>query len=147
MKVNPNKKAHSSFSKDVHSNKPAKKRKMWRMFFKFAVGTVFLFVMRLSALWILLPWLIYDGWPRLRQVRQLHYHMGSSVMRVGSDTFGDPIFSKQLTKLAIFPDCKHPWMLCLALPAQRKVRKLDFQSELSMSKIIQISLIFFFIEE
>ena len=96
MKVNPNKKAHSSFSKDVHSNKPAKKRRMWRIFFKFAVGTVFLFVMRLSALWILLPWLIYDGWPRLRQVRQLHYHMGSSVMRVGSDTFGDPIFQNSL---------------------------------------------------
>ena len=32
-------------------------------------------------------------------------------------------------------------MLCLALPARRKVQKLDFQSEFSMSKII--SLIFF----
>jgi hypothetical protein len=38
-------------------------------------------------------------------------------------------------------------MLCLALPARRKVRKLDFQSEFSMSKIIRIFLIFFFIEE
>ena len=34
-------------------------------------------------------------------------------------------------------------MLCLALPACRKVQKLDFQSEFSMSKIIRISLIFF----
>ena len=34
-------------------------------------------------------------------------------------------------------------MLSLALPAQRKVQKLDFQSEFSMSKIIQIFLIFF----
>ena len=34
-------------------------------------------------------------------------------------------------------------MLCLALPARRKVRKLDFQSEFSMSKIIRIFLIFF----
>ena len=33
--------------------------------------------------------------------------------------------------------------LCLALLAWRKVRKLDFQSEFSMSKIIRISLIFF----
>ena len=34
-------------------------------------------------------------------------------------------------------------MLCLALPARRKVRKLDFQSEFSMSKIIRIFLKFF----
>jgi hypothetical protein len=33
-------------------------------------------------------------------------------------------------------------MLCLALPARRKVLKLDF-SEFSMSKIIRIFLIFF----
>ena len=38
-------------------------------------------------------------------------------------------------------------MLCLALPACRKVRILDFQSEFSMSKIIRIFLNFFFIEE
>ena len=34
-------------------------------------------------------------------------------------------------------------MLCLALPARGKVRKLDFQSEFSMSKIIRIYLNFF----
>jgi inner membrane protein involved in colicin E2 resistance len=56
--------------------------------------------------------------------------------------FGDPIFQRGLQKLAILPDYKHPGMLCLALPARRKVQKLDFQSEFSMSKIIQISLIF-----
>ena len=38
-------------------------------------------------------------------------------------------------------------MLCLALPAWRNVRKLDFQSEFSTSKIIRIFLNFFFIEE
>ena len=54
-----------------------------------------------------------------------------------------PHFSKELTKLTILPDYKHPGMLCLVLPAWRKVRKLDFQSEFSMSKIIRISLIFF----
>ena len=47
-------------------------------------------------------------------------------------------FSKGLTKLAILPDYKRPGMLCLALPARRKVQKLDFQSEFSMSKIIRI---------
>ena len=34
-------------------------------------------------------------------------------------------------------------MLCLALPARRKVLQLDFQGDFSMSKIIQIFLIFF----
>ena len=34
-------------------------------------------------------------------------------------------------------------MICLALPARRKVQKLDFQSEFSMSKIIRIFLNFF----
>ena len=34
-------------------------------------------------------------------------------------------------------------MLCLALPARRKVLKLDFLSEFSLSKIIRIFLIFF----
>ena len=34
-------------------------------------------------------------------------------------------------------------MLCLALPPRRKVQKLDFQSEFSMSKIFQIFLISF----
>ena len=58
-----------------------------------------------------------------------------------------PYFSKGLTKLAILYDYEHSWMLCLALPARRKVQKLDFQSEFSMSKIIRFSLNFFFIEE
>ena len=64
MKVNPNKDAHSCLSEDVHSNKQTKERKMWRIFFKFTVGTAILSVMRFSSIWILLPWLIYDGWPR-----------------------------------------------------------------------------------
>ena len=34
-------------------------------------------------------------------------------------------------------------MLCLSFPACRNVQKVDFQSQLSMSKIIQILLIFF----
>ena len=67
-------------------------------------------------------------------------------MRVGRDTFGDPL-SKGLTKLAILPDYKRPGMLCLALPDLRRVCKLDFQSEFSMSKIIRIFLIFFFIKK
>ena len=33
-------------------------------------------------------------------------------------------------------------MLCLALPACRKVQKMDFQSQFSMSKIIRIFLKF-----
>ena len=65
-------------------------------------------------------------------------------MNLVSDTFGNPfIDSKGLTKLAILPDYKRPGMLCLALPARRKVQKLDFQSEFSMSKIIRSSLNFF----
>ena len=43
-----------------------------------------------------------------------------------------PNFSNGLTKLAILPDYELPGMLCLALPARRKVWKLDFQSEFSM---------------
>ena len=59
----------------------------------------------------------------------------TSVMRVGSDTFSDPIFQKGLdTKLAILSDYKRPGMLCLAFPALRRVRKLNFQSVFSMSK-------------
>ena len=41
-------------------------------------------------------------------------------------------------KLAILLDYKHPRMLFLALPPHGKVRKLDIQSEFSMSKIIRI---------
>ena len=52
-------------------------------------------------------------------------------MRVGSDTFGDPIFQKGLTKLAIILDYKRPWMLCLALPSfaawsKIEVTKIEF---------------------
>ena len=43
------------------------------------------------------------------------------VINLGSDTFGNPIFSNGLTKSAILLDYKRPWMLCLALPAHRKV--------------------------
>ena len=49
-----------------------------------------------------------------------------------------PHFSKGLTKLAILPDYKCPGLICLALPARRKVRKLDFQSEFSKSKSFRI---------
>ena len=52
-----------------------------------------------------------------------------------------------LTKLDILSNYKRPVMLCLALPARRKMQKLVFQSEFSMSKIIRIFLDFFFIEE
>ena len=47
-------------------------------------------------------------------------NLRTSVMRVGSDTFGKPHFSKGLTKLAILPDCECPGLICLALPARRK---------------------------
>ena len=68
----------------------------------------------------------------------------SLVNNVRSDTFGNPMSQKVL---AIILHYKRPGMLCLALPARRKVLKLDFQSEFPMSKIIQIFLILFFIEE
>ena len=79
-------------------------------------------------------------WPFLTTfpLRQCHEGRNRHLRR--------PHFSKWLTKLAIFPDYKRSGMLCLALPARRKVRKLDFQSEFSMSKIIRIFLNFFFIE-
>ena len=67
--------------------------------------------------------------------------MGSEVTPLATPFF------KGLTKLAILPDYKHPGMLCQALPARRRVRKLDFQSEFSTLKIIWIFLNFFFIEE
>ena len=43
-------------------------------------------------------------------------------MRVGSVTFGDPIFQKGLQNwpTAILPDYKCPEMICLALPARQK---------------------------
>ena len=41
----------------------------------------------------------------------------TSVIRVGSDTFGDPIFQKGL---AILPNYKCPGLICLALPARQK---------------------------
>ena len=49
------------------------------------------------------------------------------VVKLGSDTFGNPIFEK-VTKLAILPNYKCPGMLCPALPPRREVPKLDFQS-------------------
>ena len=57
-------------------------------------------------------------------------------------------FFKQLYEIIHPPfDYKLFRMLCLALRPRRKVQKLDFQSEFSMSKIIPIFLNFFFIEE
>ena len=38
------------------------------------------------------------------------------VVNLGSDTFGNPIFLKGLTKLAILLNYKCPELLCLALP-------------------------------
>ena len=60
----------------------------------------------------------------------------SKVINLGKGHLRQPKFSNGLTKLAILPDYKHPRMLCLALPPCGKVRKLDFQSEFSISKII-----------
>ena len=50
-------------------------------------------------------------------------------------------------KLAMLLDYKYPKMLYLALPPRLNVQKLDFQSEFSMSKNIQIFLKKIFIEE
>ena len=44
-------------------------------------------------------------------VRQASMCVWIEVMRVGSDTFGDP-FSKNLTKLAILFDSRHPHFFC-----------------------------------
>ena len=68
--------------------------------------------------------------------------MHNKVFNVGSDTFRNPNFQSH-TKLAIILDYKRPGMICLTLPAHRKVLKLDFQSEFSISKIIRIFMIFF----
>ena len=38
--------------------------------------------------------------------------------------------------MVIILDYKRPMMLCLALPAHRKVLKLDFQSEFSIAEIL-----------
>ena len=54
-----------------------------------------------------------------------------------------PNFSKDLPKLSFLLDYKRPGMLCLALLPRHEVPKLDFQIEFSMSKTIQIFLIFF----
>ena len=54
-----------------------------------------------------------------------------------------PIHAKGLIELAILPNYRHPWMLCIALQPCQKVLKADFQSQFSMSKIILIFLIFF----
>ena len=43
------------------------------------------------------------------------------VINVKSDTFGNPIFTKGLTKLAIILDYTRPWMLCLALQPRQKI--------------------------
>ena len=74
----------------------------------------------------------------------LDFHTNSALVSwVSEATPSVTPFSKRLIKLAIFLDCKFPGLLCLALPARRKVQKLDFQSEF-LSKIIRIFLNFFF---
>ena len=63
--------------------------------------------------------------------------MNTSVMRVGSDTFGDPIFQKELTKLAILPDNKCSGLICLALPPGQKfglILVIKFFFNLKLSK-------------
>ena len=42
------------------------------------------------------------------------------------------LIQKSLTKLAVLPECKCPWMLCLALQPRQKVTNFDFQSEFSI---------------
>ena len=42
----------------------------------------------------------------------------NSVMSVGSETFGDPIF--QNDKIAILPNSKCPGLICLASPPPQK---------------------------
>ena len=46
-------------------------------------------------------------------------YLKGSVMRVRSDTFGDPIF-QNFTKLVILPDHKCSGLICLALPPHQK---------------------------
>ena len=65
----------------------------------------------------------------------------NKVVNLGNNTFGNPYFQKVLTNKP--SSLMRPRMLCLALPPSRKVPKLDFQCEFSMSKIIWIFLIFF----
>ena len=87
---------------------------------------------------------VFDSSPEtfLKSSAKLCWQSSALVIILGNNTFGNPIYNS-LTKLAILPDYKRPEILCLALQARRKVQKLDFQSEFSMSKIIPISLIFF----
>ena len=47
-------------------------------------------------------------------------------MNLGSNTFGQPTFSKGLAKLAILPEYKCPFMLCLALQPHQKVRQQEY---------------------
>ena len=69
---------------------------------------------------------------------------GSRIKSLTSEaTHSATQFFKQSYKISHPPGLYASWD---ALPARRKVRKLDFQSEFSMSKIIRIS-DFFFIEE
>ena len=54
-----------------------------------------------------------------------------------------PLTTNSFKISASLPDYKHTRMLCLPLRPRQKVLESDFQSEFSMSKIIQILLIFF----
>ena len=88
----------------------------------------------------------YRVFGQLRHPIDLHLIFESVIDRVislWSDTFRNPFCSKGLMKLAILADYKHPKVLFWDLPPHRKVQKLDFQSEFSMSNIIKIFLVFF----
>ena len=70
-------------------------------------------------------------------VSQIGHFLGSlaiKVMNLGSNTFGNPFFSKGLTKLAILPNYRHPLILCLAFRSCQKLRKSNFQSEFLCQK-------------
>ena len=56
---------------------------------------------------------------RCENLAKNYMNINIKVINVESDTFGNPIL-KGLTKLAIIPDYKRPWMLCLALQPGRK---------------------------
>ena len=47
--------------------------------------------------------------------------MSAVVFDVERETLDKTLIQKSLTKLAVFPECKCPWMLCLALQPRQKI--------------------------
>ena len=67
----------------------------------------------------------------------LKMHSGQSrVMRVGSDTLGDPFIQKGLTKLAIFPNHRCPQIFYKALWPRQKIRH-DFSNKVVLKLKLQ----------